>query len=119
MITGGFVDDYVFGRTDRAGESDHVPGSCTGDFGFHEIFCHFYFFIRTAYSVFHRSPARGPAPSSKRVLRRAGGDIPLPENPKGRVMVSKPFVTVVLLAVLAYSMMGRTTNHDISFRRLL
>jgi hypothetical protein len=44
MIPGGFVDDYIFGRADRAGETDHVPGSCTGDFGFQKILCHFIFF---------------------------------------------------------------------------
>jgi hypothetical protein len=117
MIAGGLVDYYILCRADRAGEPDHIAGPCAHGFGFLEIFCHqrIRCFKDCVTSIQPGSGTKDPAPSSKRVLRRAGGTFLCPVIPEAGNGV-KTICDCIVSALPAYSLMGGSTVFRISFR---
>lgn len=105
MIPGGFADNNTLGRARGAGEPYHVPGSRTpyigkGNLMFHGID------TQRLLDPFVRRIATG-SPDQKRSCRRRDG--------RGRALghwtpgihSSKPFMTILFLAFMAHSMIGR------------
>lgn len=105
MIPGGFADNNTLGRARGAGEPDHVPGSRTpyigkGNLMFHGID------TQSLLDPVVRRIATG-SPDQKRSCRRRDG--------RGRALghwtpgihSSKPFMTILFLAFMAHSMIGR------------
>lgn len=103
MITGGFVDDYVLCRAERAHEPDHIAGSRSHDFGFLEIFCHSCrFFIDWLFGIQPRSPVEMRHLVQKRFCGEQEG------HSYARLAGNgvKTIYDYVVYAVPAYSLMG-------------